>query len=77
MTRTITRVIISLGGEGTVTVREILRLLRKDGWVFKNQEGSHMHYIHPAKKEKVTVPNHKGDLKIKTANSILKHAGLK
>ncbi|WHH59185.1 type II toxin-antitoxin system HicA family toxin [Petroclostridium sp. X23] len=60
-----------------MTVREILKLLHKDGWKFKNQDGSHMYYIHPTKKGKVTVPNHKGDLKIKTAHSILKQAGLK
>ena len=60
-----------------MTVREIQKIVRDDGWQFKNQEGSHMHYTHPTKKGKVTIPNHKGDLGKKTLNSILKQAGLK
>lgn len=46
-------------------------------WVVKNQEGSHLHLVHPTKKGKITVPMHKGDLSIGTLNAILKHAGLK
>ena len=60
-----------------MTVRELLKILITDGWKLKNQEGSHMHYIHPIKINKITIPNHKGDLKKKTANNILKYAGLK
>lgn len=57
--------------------REIEKILLKDGWVLKNAKGSHNQYIHPFKKGKVTIPNHGGDLNIKTVNSILKQAGLK
>ena len=43
--------------------REMEKLILADGWVFKNQEGSHKNYIHPAKPGKVTIPFHsKGDL---------------
>lgn len=70
------RVIIYAGGEG-MKFREIEKLLLDDGWYLKNARGSHNQYIHPTKKGKVTIPNHKGDLNIKTANSILKQAGLK
>lgn len=57
--------------------REVEKLLLKDGWTLKNSRGSHNQYIHPTKKGKVTIPTHRGDLDIKTVNSILKQAGLK
>ncbi len=58
-----------------MTVREILKVLRKDGWYTTNQEGSHISLKHPTKPGKVTVPNHNGDLKPGTLNSIYKQAG--
>lgn len=60
-----------------MTVREILKVLRKDGWYTTNQEGPHISLKHPTKPGKVTVPNHNGDLKPGTLNSIYKQAGLK
>ncbi len=60
-----------------MTVREILKELRKDGWYTIHQEGSHISLKHPTKPGKVTVPNHNGDLKPGTLNSIYKQAGLK
>lgn len=53
------------------------KLILADGWMFKNQEGSHENYIHPAKPGKVTIPFHKKDLTKGTENSIKKQAGLK
>ena len=58
-------------------VREIIQMLRQDGWYEINSEGSHVQYRHPTKPGKVTVPNHKGDIKPATLNSIKKQAGLK
>ena len=60
-----------------MTVRELDKLIKNDGWYLVKQVGSHMQYKHPTKTGKVTIPNHKGDVDIKTANSILKQAGLK
>lgn len=60
-----------------MTVREILKVLRKDGWYIANQEGSHISLKHPKKPGKVTVANHSGDLKPGTLNSIYRQAGLK
>lgn len=58
--------------------KEIIKLLENDGWVFKNQKGSHKHFIHPKRKKKITVPDHGSkDIPIGTANNILKDAGLK
>jgi predicted RNA binding protein YcfA (HicA-like mRNA interferase family) len=57
---------------------EMERIILADGWVFKNQTGSHRNYVHPSKSGKVTIPFHKGkDLSKKTENYILKQAGLK
>ena len=58
-------------------VKELLKLLKQDGWLEKDQKGSHLQLIHPVKHGKVTVPVHGGDVKIGTLNSILKQAGLK
>lgn len=60
-----------------MTVREIINFLTDDGGVFKNQKGSHMYFTHPSKRGKITVPIHNGDIKKKTAHTILKQAGLK
>ena len=60
-----------------MTIREILKVLRKDGWYIINQERSHISLKHPTKPGKVTVANHSGDLKPGTLNSIYKQAGLK
>ena len=59
-------------------IREVLRLLRDDGWYLARQRGSHQQYKHPTKRGLVTVagkPN--DDLAPGTLNSILKQAGLK
>lgn len=58
-------------------VREVIRLLKRDGWIEKNQKGSHLQLIHPTKKGKVTIPIHGGDIPKGTLNSILKQSGLK
>ena len=57
--------------------REMEKLILTDGWIFKSQEGSHKHYVHPTKPGKVTIPFHQGkDLTKKTESSIKKQAGL-
>lgn len=56
--------------------REMEKIILSDGWVFKNQTGSHRHYVHPTKPGKVTIPFHAGDIPRKTELSIMKQAGL-
>jgi predicted RNA binding protein YcfA (HicA-like mRNA interferase family) len=52
-------------------------IAREDGWVLKNQEGSHRQYVHPVKPGKVTIAGHLSDeLDPKTRKSILKQSGL-
>ena len=60
-----------------MTVKEVQRILSKDGWFVLKQKGSHQQWAHPAKKGKVTLPIHKGDIPKGTLNSIFKQAGLK
>lgn len=57
--------------------REVVRLLKNDGWFESSQKGSHLQLEHPIKKGKVTVPVHSGDISKGTLNSTLKQAGLK
>ena len=40
--------------------REMEKIILADGWVFKEQNGSHRQYVHPTKEGKVTIPFHKG-----------------
>jgi predicted RNA binding protein YcfA (HicA-like mRNA interferase family) len=56
--------------------KEMERELLADGWIFKSQEGSHRHYIHPIKKGKVTIPFHSKELTKAVEKSIRKQAGL-
>ena len=57
--------------------RELVKLLKQDGWKQKGQKGSHLQMVHHSKPGKVTRPLHSGDLPIGTLKSILKQAGLK
>lgn len=56
--------------------REIEKIIKADGWVYKNARGSHRQYTHPTKPGKVTIPYHSGDIPPGTVKNILKQAGL-
>ena len=59
-------------------VRDLIKLIEKDGWFFLEQTGSHRQFKHLLKKGRVTVAGKLSqDLHPKTVNSILKQAGLK
>jgi len=62
-----------------VKVKQVLKLLKEDGWFLVAQKGSHKQYKHPQKTGRVTVPDHgrNKDLAKGTENSILKQARLK
>jgi predicted RNA binding protein YcfA (HicA-like mRNA interferase family) len=58
--------------------RDLLRLLKDDGWFFVDQKGSHQQFKHPTKPGRVTVAGRgSDDVPEGTLNSILKQAGLK
>ena len=56
--------------------KEIIRILKKDGWILKRIKGSHHHFFHPTKKGLVTVPHPKMDIPIGTLKSIEKQVGI-
>ena len=59
-------------------VREVVRLLERNGWKEIRSKGSHRHFKHPGKPGLVTVPGADGkELAPGTLNAILKTAGLK
>jgi predicted RNA binding protein YcfA (HicA-like mRNA interferase family) len=60
-----------------VKVREVIRLIRADGWHNVKAKGGHRQYKHPVKRGRVTIPGRPNDdLAPKTLESILKQAGL-
>jgi predicted RNA binding protein YcfA (HicA-like mRNA interferase family) len=61
------------------TVREIIKIIEKDGWYMDRQKGSHKQFKHRFKKGTVTITDHgKGkDLTEFEIDSILKQAALK
>ena len=58
-------------------VREVLRVLRADGWTIARIRGSHRQLTHPTKRGTVTVAGKlSDDLGPKTLRSILRQAEL-
>lgn len=59
--------------------KEVIKILKANGWVLLRVRGSHNYFVNPNKKEfgKITVPHPKKDLPAKTVESIFKQAGLK
>ena len=59
-------------------VRDVLRLLERDGWFLARIRGSHRQYKHPVKRGRVAVAGKPiDDLALGTLASILKRAELK
>ncbi len=57
------------------TVREVLRLISRDGWTRRTQTGSHRQFTHETKRGRVTVAGKPGDtFHPKTAASIFRQA---
>ncbi|QSO50103.1 type II toxin-antitoxin system HicA family toxin [Alicyclobacillus mengziensis] len=56
--------------------RDILKILRDDGWYLVATKGDHHHLKHPTKPGKVTVPHPEKDLPVFLVKSIFKQAGL-
>lgn len=59
-------------------VRDVIKLIERDGWHPVVTEGSHRQFKHPAKPGRVTVAGHRSeDIHPKTLKSILTQAGIK
>lgn len=60
-----------------MTVRQMLKRLRSDGWYLVRQRGSHRQFEHTRKAGTVTVPGKPSeDIHPKTARTILRQAQL-
>jgi predicted RNA binding protein YcfA (HicA-like mRNA interferase family) len=57
--------------------REVIAMLRADGWYEISCEGSHHQFKHPTKKGKVTVKHPCKDVPRKTLNNIANQSGLR
>ena len=58
-------------------VRDILKLIKDDGWFLVTTEGSHRQFKHATKPGRVTVSGHPSeDVHPKTLKSMLAQAGL-
>lgn len=59
------------------TSKEIIKILKDDGWYEVRVDGSHHHFRHTKKPGTTTVPHPKKDFPIKTVKSIFMQAGIK
>jgi len=59
-------------------VRDVIKLIEKDGWFLVVTKGSHRQYKHPTKSGRVTISGHPSDeMAPGTLNSVLKQSQLK
>jgi predicted RNA binding protein YcfA (HicA-like mRNA interferase family) len=59
-------------------VREVIRLIERDGWYHVRTSGSHRQYHHATKPGTVTIAGKATvELPLKTLASVLRQAGLK
>ncbi|MGD9561722.1 MAG: type II toxin-antitoxin system HicA family toxin [Pyrinomonadaceae bacterium] len=59
-------------------VKDVIKMIEKDGWVLVRIRGSHRQFHHPVKAGTVTVAGKESiDMPVGTLNSVLKQAGLK
>ncbi len=61
----------------SVKVREVLKILKNDGWYHTRTRGSHRQFRHPSKRGLVTIAGKvSDDLATGTLMSIFKQAGI-
>jgi predicted RNA binding protein YcfA (HicA-like mRNA interferase family) len=59
-------------------VKQVIKMLEKDGWYLERTKGDHRQFKHPTKKGRVTVSGHLSEtLDQELLNSIFKQAGWK
>ncbi len=57
-------------------VKELIKLIEKDGWFLARTKGSHRQFHHQSKNETVTIVGKESiDVPPGTLNSVLKQAG--
>ncbi len=55
-----------------MTAKEMIRLLKKNGFIEKVQVGSHMKFFNPSTNRTVIVPMYGADFRKGTENAIIK-----
>ena len=60
----------------TLNPKEMMKILKKRGFVLDRIHGSHHYFWHPVTNRRTAVPLHNKDLPIGTLLSILKQAGI-
>jgi len=61
----------------SVSSRDVIEMLKRDGWFQVGVTGDHFHFKHGTKLGKVTVPHPRKDIAIGTLKSIERQAQLK
>lgn len=56
--------------------REVLKMLKDDGWYEVGCDGDHHQFKHPTKKGRVTVTHPRKDIPLGTLKSISKQSGV-
>lgn len=61
-----------------IKIKDLIKIITKDGWKKSDQTGSHLQYHHPNKKGKVTISAHRlgNTVPMGTQIKILKQAGI-
>lgn len=60
----------------SLTPKDIVRVLKKKGFVLDRSRGSHQIWLHPVSRKRVVVPMHNKSIPIGTLYLILKQAGI-
>jgi predicted RNA binding protein YcfA (HicA-like mRNA interferase family) len=60
----------------SLTSKELIRILLRNGFILDRSRGSHQIYIHPETRKRAIIPMHSKDLPIGTLMTILKQAGI-
>lgn len=58
-----------------VTSADVIKLLKRDGWMLRNVKGSHHHFTHPTKLGLVTVPHPRKNIYTWLLRSIYRQTG--
>jgi len=59
-----------------LTAKQIIKELRRHGFILDHVTGSHYIFFNPSSKRRVTVPYHTKNLPIGTLKSIVREAGI-
>jgi len=60
----------------SLTSKDLIRILFRNGFILDRSRGSHQIYMHPETRKRAIIPMHSKDLPIGTLMTILKQAGI-